>query len=83
MADPQTSHVHHKPLSWRAARVNCFARPLDETRGRYHPGMAYRDLPPSERRLIVWQLAGVGVLLVGVGLLVWAAVAYYQAASIG
>jgi len=45
--------------------------------------MAYRDLPPSERRLIVWQLVGVGVLLVGVAVLVGAAVAYYQAASIG
>lgn len=43
--------------------------------------MAYRDLPASERRLIVCQLVGVGTLMVGVGLLVWAAISYYQAAS--
>lgn len=62
-----------------------------ETRGvndateccRYHRGMAYRDLPASERRLLLWQLTGVGVLMVGVGVLVWAAVLYYQAASVG
>jgi len=45
--------------------------------------MPNRDLPDSERRLIWWPLVGVGTLMIGVGLLVWAAIAYYQAASIG
>ncbi|QOC26025.1 hypothetical protein IC744_06635 [Microbacterium hominis] len=45
--------------------------------------MAYRDLPPAARRLIIWQLTGVGVLMIGVGVLVWAAILYYQSASVG
>ena len=52
-------------------------------RTRYDHRMAFRDLPAPERRLVIWQFVGVGTLMIGVSVLVWAAVAYYQSVSLG
>jgi len=52
-------------------------------RTRYDHRMAFRDLLAPERRLVIWQFVGVGTLMIGVGVLVWAAVAYYQSVSLG
>lgn len=52
-------------------------------RCRYTRVVTPNDRPPAERRLITLQLVGVALLAIGVGLLVWAAVAQYQASLIG